>query len=326
MNDAYPHWKSGLALAVLAAFTWGTLPMALKIALVEVEPITLAFLRFLLAFLLSWTWLTARGQGYRVYREAMDLSNKHRAYLLLAGVCLTGNYVTFVWGVHYATPANSQLFIQLSPLLFGMAGVFMFKEQMSGGRWLGVLLLISGLGLFYKDQVELLDSTLANYKEGCLWLLVAAVCWAGYATFQKLLNAHLRPAHIMTWVYLLATLLLAPISQPQVLPGLSLLPLAAVIYGGLNTLIAYGAFSEAIYRWEASRVSAVLPLTPVFTMLLMPLGAWYFPQYLRPEKIAGAGWLGVALVLSGSTLSALSRTRSAPSSKRVLKTSSNSKD
>ena len=90
--------------------------MALKVALVEVEPITLAFLRFLLAFLLSWIWLTARGQGYRIFREAMDLSPRHRAYLLWAGACLTGNYVTFVWGVHYATPANSQLFIQLSPL------------------------------------------------------------------------------------------------------------------------------------------------------------------------------------------------------------------
>lgn len=300
-------WKSGLALAVLAAFTWGTLPMALKVALREVDPLTLTFLRFFQAFVLSWIWLLARGRGRAVWSEVGGLSPRRKGFLMAAGAALTVNYVAFVWGVDYATPANSQLFIQLSPLMFGTIGVVFFKEQMSGARWLGVAMLLAGLGLFYRDQVEQLSATLANYKVGCLWLLLAAVGWAIYAVFQKLLNQHMKPFHVTTWVYLFAIVALLPVVNLSSVLTLRGLPLLATVYCGLNTIVAYAAFAEAIHRWEASRVSAVLPLTPVFTMLLMPFGAGLLPQYLEPERVAGMGWLGVALVLSGSTLSALSR-------------------
>lgn len=281
--------------------------MALKVALSEVDPLTLTFLRFFQAFLLSWLWLAIRGKGRAVLREVNELAPRRKGFLLLAGAALTVNYVAFVWGVDYATPANSQLFIQLSPLMFGTIGVVVFKERMSGARWLGVAMLLTGLGLFYQDQVAQLSATLTNYKLGCLWLFLAAVGWAVYAVFQKLLNQHMKPFHVTTWVYLFAIVVLCPMADFPSLVTLRGLPLLATFYCGLNTIVAYAAFAEAIHRWEASRVSAVLPLTPVFTMLLMPLGAEFLPQYLEPERVAGLGWMGVALVLFGSTLSALSR-------------------
>ena len=36
---------------------------------------------------------------------------------------------------------------------------------------------------------------------------------------------------------------------------------------GLNTLVGYGALAEAMARWQAGAVSALITLTPLFTLL-----------------------------------------------------------
>ena len=43
----------------------------------------------------------------------------------------------------------------------------------------------------------------------------------------------------------------------------------AVVFCALNTLAAYGAFAEALVHAEASRVSVVLALNPLLTMLVV---------------------------------------------------------
>lgn len=313
----YPRWKSGLCLAVLTSMMWGSLPLALKVALTEMDPLTVAFYRFLLAFIFSWLCLAVAGQTGRFRAGVKTLPTRHKLFLGLAALGLTSNYVTFVWGVEYASPANSQIFVQLAPLLFGASAVVLFKEKMGRLRWGGVGLLLAGLVVFYQDQSEQLASTRPHYGLGCLLLMVAALCWVVYAIFQKRLNSELSPFSIMTAIYFMASLALLPLARPSAILDLSSIGLLALLYCGLNTLIAYGAFAEAINRWEASRVSSVLPLTPVFTILMMPLGASWLPQYLSPEKISSLGGLGVCLVVCGSLLAALGRVaQSGPSRPR----------
>ena len=43
------RWRLGLSLAVLAMLTWATLPVALTLALVYLDPWTLTWFRFLVA-------------------------------------------------------------------------------------------------------------------------------------------------------------------------------------------------------------------------------------------------------------------------------------
>ena len=40
---------------------------------------------------------------------------------------------------------------------------------------------------------------------------------------------------------------------------------------GLNTLVGYGALAEAMARWQAAQVSALITLTPLFTLLFSDL-------------------------------------------------------
>ena len=56
----------------------------------------------------------------------------------------------------------------------------------------------------------------------------------------------------------------------------------------LNTLVAYGAFAEALAHWEASRVSATLSITPLVTFVAVALAAVWWPDHVQPEQI---NWL-----------------------------------
>src|SRR6185295_2354036 len=49
-------------------------------------------------------------------RALRGLAPRHWALLALAALMLTGNYVFYLLGVKYTTPANAQLLIQAAPL------------------------------------------------------------------------------------------------------------------------------------------------------------------------------------------------------------------
>jgi drug/metabolite transporter (DMT)-like permease len=94
--------------------------------------------------------------------------------------------------------------------------------------------------------------------------------------------------------------MLWPTTDPGRLLHLDLFHALATAYCALNTVGAYGAFAEALAHWEASRVGAVLALTPLLTLLLMELIGWQSPGLVDPEQIAALGWMGAMLVVAGS--------------------------
>lgn len=301
------RWRSGLLLALTTSILWGSVPLAVKISLTEVDSYTLAFTRFFLAFLLSWSWLVQSGQAGEFSRVLRRLSGRSRVTLVLASLALTGNCLGFLAGVRLAGPACSQIFVQIAPLLFGLASVLVFRERLSKSQILGVLLLGTGLLCIYRVRTS--DSSLPtqHFTVGCLILLLAALSWACYALLQKLLAPALEPKFTMTAIYLVAAVSLGPLAEPSALFEVSGTALSAIFYCGLNTVLAYAAFTESTRRWASSRVGAVLPLTPVFTLLMLPLGVKIWPQYLSLESVPV---LGVSLVVLGSLLAALGRSSS----------------
>jgi drug/metabolite transporter (DMT)-like permease len=76
-------------------------------------------------------------------------------------------------------------------------------------------------------------------------------------------------------------------------------------FAALNTLVAYGAFAESLAHWEASRVGAVLALSPLATLALAALVPFPWPGPTPPAGLGAASWLGALLVVAGSALASL---------------------
>jgi len=57
---------------------------------------------------------------------------------------------------------------------------------------------------------------------------------------------------------------------------------------------------EALAHWEASRVSAILALTPLLTVATVSAFAAFVPGLIAPERIGALGWIGAITVVFGS--------------------------
>jgi drug/metabolite transporter (DMT)-like permease len=89
------------------------------------------------------------------------------------------------------------------------------------------------------------------------------------------------------------------------LANLDALHWALLLFCALNTLVAYGAFAEALEHWQASRVSAVLATTPMLCLGVVALVHALWPDAVASEHVGLFGFIGAALVVIGSALSSL---------------------
>jgi drug/metabolite transporter (DMT)-like permease len=99
----------------------------------------------------------------------------------------------------------------------------------------------------------------------------------------------------------------SPVAAPQKIFTISPLHLATLLFCGLNTLVAYGAFAEALENWEASRVSAVISLAPLCTLVAVEIVSSLMPNLIAPEPLTILGIVGAILVVTGCMAIALGR-------------------
>jgi len=291
----------GLSLAAVTISLWGSLPIALQGALHSLDPVTLTMVRFVvaasvLALVLGWR---------RELPSAADLRRAGPWLLAGAVVALTANFVGFIHGLAMTSASNAQMMIQLAPLLLGIGGLFFFGERYAPVQWAGVAILVGGLGLFFAGNLEAPRGDRAAYVAGTGVLVVAAVTWALYGLAQKQLLHTVGSQPLMCVIYGACGLLLVPLSDPSALAGVSAEGWGWIAYCAANTLVGYGAFAMALEHAAASRVSAVLALTPVMTLVFATLAAGLWPGTFPAETLGLGQWLGGAAVVTGSLATTL---------------------
>jgi drug/metabolite transporter (DMT)-like permease len=301
LHQTSGRWQLGLALSLVTIFLWGILPIALAVTLQALDVYTVTWFRFMMAFGLLAAYLAARKQlpTWQKLREAS------LGMLAIATVFLGLNYLLFLQGLAQTSPTTSEVIIQLAPVLLGFGGIAVFKERYTLYQWVGLGILTLGLVLFFHEQLKTVLTAQATYLLGNAILVIAAIAWAIYALVQKQLLRQLPSASIMLVIYGGCTILLSPFATPQRLLTLSPLHLGMLLFCGLNTLMAYGAFAEALEHWEASRVSAVIALAPLVTLVAVWVVSWLTPTLIAPEHLTVLGVLGAILVVAGSMAIAL---------------------
>jgi len=294
------NWKLGLSLALVTTAMWATLPIAASLALAVLDPFTLTWVRFLFAAVATAVFVGSRS-GWSVYR---GLKKSTWAWLALASVLLVGNYVLYLVGLNYTTPATAQVLIQSAPLLLGVGGLIFFGERFSGRQWLGLGAMVTGLAVYSAVQLSGVEDGANSYALGALIVLISGVSWAGYALVQKRMGSRLGSQAILLAIYVVGTFALLPASEPAAVSAISGTGAAAVLYCCINTVLAYGAFARSVEVWDATRVSAVVSTTPFFTMLIVTIGGAM--GLLPSEPLPPAAWAAAVLVVAGSATVSLS--------------------
>lgn len=297
------RWRLGLSLTLLTVFLWGMLPIVLKITLEQMNAFTITWYRFLASGVLLGAWLALRGK-----LPALR-GRPRRVYLLLALVTLGlgSNYLFYLMGLERISAGSAQVVIQLAPALAMLGALLFFRERFGRVQWTGFVLLLLGLALFFHDRLDTILRGLGAESAGVLLIVAAAVTWAVYALAQKQLLLSFPSAGVLLVVYMGSVLLVLPAASPASLRGLDPLHLGLLVFCALNTLLAYGAFSEALEHWEATRVSALLSLTPLATLAMAWAGSRIWPGRVAGEAVDLASLAGAFVVVAGSASIALGR-------------------
>lgn len=301
------RWQLGLLLALTTAVLWGLLPIALKLTLQHLDAYTITWWRFAVSAVVLGALLAARQR--LPPRAALRGGTLLLLSAGLAGMAL--NHVLYLLAIDQVTPTIAQTLIQLSSLFLLLLGVLVLRERFSALQWLGFLVLVVGLLLFFNRRLPELLRPLSGLGLGVTLLVLASIAWAGYGLAQKLLLRQLASQQILWLLYVGAVVALLPLSAPAT--ALAIPPLEAwmLAFCCANTLLGYGAFAEALEHWEVSRVSAVLSLAPLVTLAAMWALGQFAPGVIAPEGLNALTVIGALLVVGGSMLSALG-SQSAP--------------
>ncbi|MBU9851007.1 DMT family transporter [Rahnella aceris] len=292
----------GILLALITAMSWGSLPIAMKQVLVVMDPFTVVWYRFSMAAIVLGCILAMRR---RLPPRAIFRRPRWLVLVLIATCGLLGNFVLFSSSLQFLSPTASQVIGQLSPVGMMVASVIILKERMRVTQVIGASMLIFGLILFFNTSLIEIFTRLTDYTLGVIFGVGAATVWVIYGVAQKVLLRQLASPQILFLLYTLCSIALLPLASPAVLSQLSGWQFACLLFCGANTLVGYGALAEAMARWQAAQVSALVTLTPLFTLLFSDLLALAWPDFFAAPVLNFIGYLGAFVVVAGAMFSAI---------------------
>jgi drug/metabolite transporter (DMT)-like permease len=167
-------WNSPSTLLVLCGIFWGGNAIASRLAVGQVTPLTLVFLRWVLVLGVLWPIY-----GSQVRAHWPEIRKKLPQVILMASLGFTAFNVLFYVAGHYTTALNIGI-LQGSMPAFVMAGAFFAHgTRISLVQFLGVLITTIGVLIVATrgDPVAILEIDL---NLGDLLMLVACVLYASY--------------------------------------------------------------------------------------------------------------------------------------------------
>lgn len=286
----------GIIYAGITAFFWGFLAIALKIAVRKVDPVTVVWFRFVVAFVILAVWTAYKN------RSSFRLLIKPPLLLVLAALALSWNYMGYMLGIHYTTPSNAQLFIQSGPMLLATAGFVLFKESISRQQIIGFLLAIAGFTFFYSDQLHAFFENKGTYNTGILLTISGAIAWSVYAILQKKLVVKHSVDSLNLFLFALPAIIYFPFVKLEPLIHLHWSWWLLLVFLGLNTFVAYTSIANALKYLEANKVSIIIILNPMITFITMGILTAVDVSWVEHERFSLMTLLGAALVFSGAIL------------------------
>lgn len=294
--------KKGIIFAIITALLWGLLAIGVKIVLGEVSAITVVWVRMSIAMLCIGSYFAIkRPAAFKIFIKPPPL-------VWLAALGLALNYLGYAKGVDWAGPASTQVVIQVGPITLCIAGFLIFKEKFSRRQIFGFVVAFAGLIFFYRQQIASIDVGQDTFIKGILATIGGALTWALYSISQKQLVKKHPVQEINLFLYAFSTIAYLPFVDFTEFIGLSPWMWAALIFLGLNTLIAYGSLGEALKYTDAGKVSVIIILNPIITFIALGILEATGVNWLVFEKLSIWAYLGASLMLTGAAMAVIKKT------------------
>lgn len=284
--------RPGLAAnagAATAAVLFGASVVAVRVAVHDVPPLSLAVLRFgQAAVLLAGALLLAAPARLRVQRGMLPL-------LVLLGVVLFTLFpVTFNAGLRWTEASRGALMLATMPLWSVCLAHRGAGERLTGRQLSGVVVTVLGIALAFVEPRALRGGARVLAGDGLL--LVTALLGALYGVLAKRALVRIPAVTVTAYAMLFGAALLTPAALVEgLLPALGRLDgrlLALVVFLGVpGGALAFFLWTWALSRLTPTQVAVYVNLNPVVAALLGLL--------LLGERRSLTFALGFAAVVAG---------------------------
>src|SRR6184192_2384372 len=139
MKAARPPSGQILLAFAIVYFVWGSTFLAIRVGVREVPPFLLAAMRFLLAGMILYVWMLAKGAAYPSRRQWMSAS-------ILAVLIFVFDYGLLFWAEQRVPSGVAAVMMATIPVFMALAEIIFLGTQKLTLR-LGVALLIGIAGV-----------------------------------------------------------------------------------------------------------------------------------------------------------------------------------
>ncbi len=276
--------------ATFAVIVWGASFIATKVALKEVSPITVVWLRFAIGVIVL-------GAAVFMRRQFTLPRRSEWGYLALLGFLgITFHQWLQSNGLVTAQANTTAWIVAATPVFMALLGWLVLKERLSGIKIAGILLATIGV-LLVVTGGNFAAMALGRFgAPGDLLILVSALNWAVFSVLSRRgLRSH--PAarmmfFVMTIGWLFSSALLFAGPGLTEIPRLTLNGWLGVAFLGLFCSgLAYIAWYDALQALSAAQTGVFLYIEPLVAMIVAAL--------VLAEPITWAALLGGAIILGG---------------------------
>jgi drug/metabolite transporter (DMT)-like permease len=271
---------------------WGSGYLATKVGIQYAAPFTFLSLRYafgLLCLVPVLLWLRPPWPA-----SPRELAHVVAAGLLMHGIQLSGSHYAQYLGLSAGIVA---LILAAQPLLTAVVARHWLHERLAPRQWTGVALGLAGVLLVVWHKIDVREMTF-----GALIAVTVSLAGVTAGTLYQRVFCPSVNLYSAAWVQFAASLaLLAPLAFAvegakvswswALLASIAFLVILASIFAvnALHTLMRHG---------QATKVTSILYLTPIFAVVLEYLMFGVVPSALTFAGIA-VTCLGVALVTAG---------------------------
>ena len=287
-------WKTLLAFAIIY-FVWGSTFLAIRIGVHEIPPLVMAAIRFLVAGLVLYVWMIARG-------EPSPTARQWRAASLLAIPYFVLDYGLVFWSEQRVPSGVAAVMLATIPVFMALSEiVFLRTQRLTARLALSLLIGCGGVAVLMSHSLALGGAPIDRL--GAVALIVASLSWSVSSAFTR----KLPPSKAMS-------------SGVQMLAGGVFLAIVASVFGefrdfhplavsraawvSLLYLIVFGSIiAFTVYTWlihheSPTKVGTYAYVNPVIAVLL---GYFLAGEPLGLRTILGALSILVSVVVITTT-------------------------
>lgn len=273
--------------AAIAVTIFGLTFVAIKIALRDVPPFTIALIRFAVAsvFLFPLAW-----------RKRCSIRGRLPwAKLTLMGLCgITSFFILQNLGLVYTSASNASLILASIPAVTVLLAAGFLGERLTRVKALGVALTMVGVVMIILSSATSLSFS-ASLK-GELMIFGSAISWAIYTIVGRSLVIRVPSIQLTAYSIFIGTAFLTPFSlyehATQDIGPISIQSWVAMIFlGMIASGVAFLLYNYSLNHLEAGKAATYVNLSPFVTILAATL--------FLDEKVNPMGLLGGALIIIG---------------------------